>query len=579
VQLTAADEAALKAADALAAREGVGSVYGQLVVLGFKEYRVEGSTWNPVGGRNEKFELKRREVANGIRRSCAYVVGAAQDDKKKQRSSEASHSVTMSVAAARQPDGRVHSSKKVCVEYVPDAREDMFQLGRMIVPQNDFVVRGPLHLDSGGVLCGPVSRYACRLACSRLPPYECKLFAAGFNNEKDIFLSEMAPKWQLGPGEVAADDLDTLRHQKKARARSYDDPSDEEQSSRSEEDDNAKNVVAVDQDPEGLQDGEEDDLPSPPPPLASSSSIHKKKKTSFFEEQNDAPSLSQGGPKEQPAESTPTTAQWDALTTFGVRIWKPEIGEWREVSVHGGIHEPRKQADVAGKRYPKENSTLTNGTIVDLAGIQLLFESAESMLEHDKPDAYEAKDGLSAPDRIVARFNARRPQCPVQLHTIRLEYDDAKRKALAKDRTPYIFPACGHVHAYAPELRGAPCPLCRTRGPFVELKLEWEPAICDEEPEVAFTSCGHIVSERVARKWASLALPDNAPPNARYRPICPFCAKPLKTDTRNGDQPFTKILFQSSNANGLDDDANDDDSNDDASFTTDVTTAVDDPGP
>ena len=55
-----------------------------------------------------------------------------------------------------------------------------------------------------------------------------------------------------------------------------------------------------------------------------------------------------------------------------------------------------------------------------------------------------------APARIVARFNARRPQCPVQLHTIRLEYDDEKRRALAQDRRPYIFPACGHVHARAP---------------------------------------------------------------------------------------------------------------------------------
>ena len=52
--------------------------------------------------------------------------------------------------------------------------------------------------------------------------------------------------------------------------------------------------------------------------------------------------------------------------------------------------------------------------------------------------------------------------------------------------------------------------------------------------QVAFNPCGHIVSERVARRWAALALPDNAPPNARYRPICPFCAKPLKTDARAG---------------------------------------------
>jgi len=35
----------------------------------------------------------------------------------------------------------------------------MFQIGRMLVSQNDFVIRGPLHLDAQGILCGPVSRY------------------------------------------------------------------------------------------------------------------------------------------------------------------------------------------------------------------------------------------------------------------------------------------------------------------------------------------------------------------------------------------------------------------------------------
>ena len=428
VKLSASEEAALKAADHLADKKGIGAVYGQLVVLGYKEYRVEGSTWHPVGGRNEKFELKRRRKANGIRRSCAYIAGGtnsqpSQPEKHKEapavpnppvvvaaagqkRSTEASHSVTMCVQSGRTADGRVQGSTRVTVEYVPDAREDMFQLGRMIVPQNDFVVRGPLHLDSGGVLCGPVSRYACRLACSRLPPYECKLFAAGFNNEKDIFLSEMAPKWQLAPGEVAADDLDNLPPL-------------------------AATTTSMDEDDDAL----------PVPPEQDSS------------EEASSVTTSSKDPQPKVPETPPTpTAQWDALTTFGVRIWKPEIGEWREVSVHGGIHEPRKQPDVAGRRYPMENSTLTNGTIVDLAGIQLLFESAESMREHDQHD-WESPSDLSAPDRIVARFNARRPQCPVQLHTIRLEYDDAKRKALAKDRTPYIFPACGHVHAFAQELR------------------------------------------------------------------------------------------------------------------------------
>merc|ERR1719502_265349 len=139
------------------------------------------------------------------------------------------------------------------------------------------------------------------------------------------------------------------------------------------------------------------------------------------------------------------------------------------------------------------------------------------------------------------------------MHTIRFEYDDAKRNALASDRKPYIFPACGHVHAYAPELQRMPCPLCRKRGPFVELKLEWEPAICKDPPTVAFNPCGHIVSSETAEHWAQLALPDNAPPNARYRPICPFCAKPLKMPSatapatgpdNSSERPFNRILFQ-----------------------------------
>ena len=53
--------------------------------------------------------------------------------------------------------------------------------------------------------------------------------------------------------------------------------------------------------------------------------------------------------------------------------------------------------------------------------------------------------------------------------------------------------------------------------------------------------------------WSQLALPDNAPPNARYRPICPFCAKPLKTPSsgastagaeNSSERPFNRILFQ-----------------------------------
>jgi len=232
---------------------------------------------------------------------------------------------------------------------------------------------------------------------------------------------------------------------------------------------------------------------------------------------------------------------WDALTTFGVRIWKPEIKQWREVSVNGGIHEPRTSANKAGSRILSETPGLTNGTIIDLAGIQLVYESAESM----------QRAPSTAPRDIIDTFNGRNPQCPVHMHTIRFEYDDAKRSEIPVDRKPFVYPACGHVHAFAPELQRMGCPLCRRRGPFVELKLEWEPAICRDTPTVVLNPCGHIVSQATAVYWSQIELPDNAPPNARYRPICPFCARPLKSGETEADRPYNPILFQQ----GLEDDA------------------------
>lgn len=64
-----------------------------------------------------------------------------------------------------------------------DPTTDMFQLGRLQGPENDFVVRGPLHQSTpGGKVCGPVSRYAVRLLVDRAPPHRCRVYTGGFNS-------------------------------------------------------------------------------------------------------------------------------------------------------------------------------------------------------------------------------------------------------------------------------------------------------------------------------------------------------------------------------------------------------------
>ena len=157
-------------------------------------------------------------------------------------------------------------SQVVVTSYIPDQALDMFQLGRLAVKQNDFCFRGPLTSNERGQFCGPVSRYAARIMCERTPPYSTWICAAGFDNKKDIFLSEGAPKWKE-------------------------------------------------------EDGEGED--------------------------------------------------WDAVTTFGLRIWQPSVGKWVEVSVNGYMHEVRETDDVCGPRINNSLARLEHGSIVDFSGVQV----------------------------------------------------------------------------------------------------------------------------------------------------------------------------------------------------------------
>lgn len=47
-----------------------------------------------------------------------------------------------------------------------------------------------------------ISRYACRIIVNREAPHDPRLFAAGFDNSKNIFLGEKACKWNNSRGEI-----------------------------------------------------------------------------------------------------------------------------------------------------------------------------------------------------------------------------------------------------------------------------------------------------------------------------------------------------------------------------------------
>ena len=198
-------------------------------------------------------------------------------------------------------------------------------------PANDFVVKGPLHF-SRSYPCtsiGPVSRYACRMECERLPPYRVFLYAAGFNEDNNIALGESAPVWM---DQLATDDV--------TRWQSF-----------------------------------------------------------------------------------------DALTTFGVRLWRPDTKEWVEISVRGRCHALRDCPGQPGMLLSPSYYTneLIEGSVIDLCGVMFVYQSPTTMATHLKHQV--------EPQEVIRSLNALKPQCPVHLSGITFTHlSDGERIQRAIDQ-------------------------------------------------------------------------------------------------------------------------------------------------
>nr|XP_012641057.1 E3 ubiquitin-protein ligase pellino homolog 2 isoform X2 [Microcebus murinus] len=68
----------------------------------------------------------------------------------------------------------------------------MFQVGRSTESPIDFVVTdtisGSQNNDEAQITQSTISRFACRIVCDRNEPYTARIFAAGFDSSKNIFL-------------------------------------------------------------------------------------------------------------------------------------------------------------------------------------------------------------------------------------------------------------------------------------------------------------------------------------------------------------------------------------------------------
>jgi len=163
-------------------------VYGQLIVLGTNGQLPGGDK----GRRRSCFTLKKKIKHSGVKPSDFCQV-LQQASHSKAFSSKEQHSVMCSCPCHRHV---------FVVSYIPDADTDMFQIGRSSEEQNDFVVMDilpgasfPINQTDLQPQLSSISRFACRIVCNRDPLYTARIYAAGFNNSKNIILEEKAPKW------------------------------------------------------------------------------------------------------------------------------------------------------------------------------------------------------------------------------------------------------------------------------------------------------------------------------------------------------------------------------------------------
>ncbi|XP_023175977.1 protein pellino isoform X1 [Drosophila hydei] len=156
--------------------------YGELVILGYNGYLPQGDR----GRRRSKFVLHKRTEPSGVKRSKHYIVQSPQTSKAILDANQHSISYTLS------------RSQAVIVEYKEDTETDMFQVGRSSESPIDFVVMDTLPGDKkdAKVMQSTISRFACRILVNRCEPAKAKIFAAGFDSSRNIFLGEKATKWQ-----------------------------------------------------------------------------------------------------------------------------------------------------------------------------------------------------------------------------------------------------------------------------------------------------------------------------------------------------------------------------------------------
>lgn len=445
-------------------------------------------------------------------------------------------------------DKDVHAS---VTEYRLDAAIDMFQIGRMPCRQNDFVIPGPRVGASG-----TISRFAARILCSREPPFECRLYAGGFDVTRKMTAAGHALKYCTGCStwfkKLPLDHSCVTTHLLQGQGRSS---SSSSRSSRVSGSSQRLSAASLSASASPMRRGRE-----------SNQSSHTTTRETIIMTSGDMDHLEM---ELRDSSDIPI----DGVTKNGVRVWLPEHKQWFEVSVNGNLY--AIQSRTAPSTPPKSSSRhvspsssvggagagvvrhstfnrpsagsdgvppiLTDGAIIDLGGVQLQFQTnyrSPSQLASLQVDQEETFLGRRTNSSVVDQLERLNIQCPVQLHSLRFTRPEPGEETDPLE-IPHVFPACGHVFGYEERIANSRmCPLCRHPGFLVKLLLKENSQLQSAAehntiPECVLNPCGHAISSKLASHYSKLLMPNG-------RAICPFCAVHLHPTI-----PFSRLYLYS----------------------------------
>ncbi|KAH0620272.1 hypothetical protein JD844_020415 [Phrynosoma platyrhinos] len=322
-------------------------------------------------------------------------------------------------------------------------------VGRSTESPIDFVVTdtisGSQNSDETQITQSTISRFACRIVCDRNAPYTARIFAAGFDSSKNIFLGEKAAKWK---------------------------------------------------NPDGHMDG-----------LTTNGVLVMHPKGGFTEESKPGVwrEISVCGDVYTLRETR--SAQQRGKLVRQLDVTKTCVTEARFFHSAGKcvLLSSCWFGFVVCHRVENETNVLQDGSLIDLCGATLLWRTADGLFHTPTQKHIEAlrQEINAARPQCPVGLNT------LAFPSINRKEVVEEKQPWAYLSCGHVHGYHNWGHRSDTEANERECPMCRTVGPYVPLWLGCEAGFYVDAgpPTYAFTPCGHVCSEKSAKYWSQIPLP------------------------------------------------------------------------